>query len=676
MSTLWARANARPAGAEVNITGEYHKVPLASPFVVMLREVPKQSAGVTCAGFTETTGVPGAGQFRVYYETGTTVQAHPPGAVEFHSSAAGQIVGPFVYSGTGSPQHVGDLAEVSRAIETLGIETGQDFVVRGLDVFWPIHRIPARSAKMSTSGTWSSTTLAANTDEGQVVYISDTAGAYIEHTFIGTGCRVIYRKVNSYGIADVTIDGSPPLMNPTIDMYASAPITLNAVEYTGLTYGSHTIRLTRSGNKNSSSSGTAINLDAIDVLTYGEDFRRIVVAASTKTIRANDSDVTQVGTWTATATGFDVFPMQMQATGAATLSHTFEGTGVVVWLRRGTDCGLADITIDGNTAASFDCYSATAQDQIPVCILGLANGSHSVVISATGTKSTPASSTAVRVLGFSVLQEEANPEPFEGTQDGVAYVRGARISRLTGTTVQLDATDSENPRYDLAYVNAQGNIGTVLGTAAASPVVPVWPANSVPLAALYREKTGYAPKTLYDLCADRRPISHHHITIYDTPGTYEYVVPDVGRPLTQLLISGCGGGGNGSASSGDSAGMGGGAGAYCIRQPLCLPPRTQIVVTVGGIGQATSFGSYISLAGGTTTGGYSGVEIYISESSYRYNLGGNGRGGPFGSPGAGSSSGAGGAASGFGCGGGGAGGTSAGGAGGAGTPGLMIIEAI
>jgi hypothetical protein len=178
--------------------------------------------------------------------------------------------------------------------------------------------------------------------------------------------------------------------------------------------------------------------------------------------------------------------------------------------------------------------------------------------------------------------------------------------------------------------------------------------------------------------ADAR-VLRRGVTVYDTPGTYTYIVPDVGLPLTPLLISGTGGGANGSAGGQSTAGAGGGAGQDCLDYPLQLLPGTSVTVTIGNSAQATSFGAYLTLSAGTSNTGEASIIFDASGSGAGPYLlmGGMGQGGPFGGGGKGGYGAANGsAAKGYGAGGGGGGGQMGSGprAGGAGAPGLLIVR--
>lgn len=68
---------------------------------------------------------------------------------------------------------------------------------------------------------------------------------------------------------------------------------------------------------------------------------------------------------------------------------------------------------------------------------------------------------------------------------GTVQINGVSVVVGVGGTVTVNAGDPINPRIDLIYVNNLGTVDKVTGTAAASPVPPATPANSLALAYVY-----------------------------------------------------------------------------------------------------------------------------------------------------------------------------------------------
>ncbi len=88
------------------------------------------------------------------------------------------------------------------------------------------------------------------------------------------------------------------------------------------------------------------------------------------------------------------------------------------------------------------------------------------------------------VSGCAVTEDPATPDLTVDVAVGVAILDGSQIA----VSAQLNnavTTGAGSPRVDLVTVNSSGTVVITDGTAAAEPVAPAIPANSVPLAFLY-----------------------------------------------------------------------------------------------------------------------------------------------------------------------------------------------
>lgn len=114
------------------------------------------------------------------------------------------------------------------------------------------------------SGTWTSgyaTGFYNSTD-----HWSNSTGAYLQHTFTGTSVQWIGGRNTNYGKADVSIDGK---LTTTIDLYSTTYDKQRLLFLAaGLAVGSHTIKILVRGDKNPSSSGTYVDVDALIIGTY------------------------------------------------------------------------------------------------------------------------------------------------------------------------------------------------------------------------------------------------------------------------------------------------------------------------------------------------------------------------------------------------------------------------
>jgi len=81
--------------------------------------------------------------------------------------------------------------------------------------------------------------------------------------FTGVSLALMAKKAVSYGIASVSIDGKPPA---SVSLYRSTTAYKQTVWSSGwLVPGDHTVTFSWTGTKSTGSSGTTINLDAVEL---------------------------------------------------------------------------------------------------------------------------------------------------------------------------------------------------------------------------------------------------------------------------------------------------------------------------------------------------------------------------------------------------------------------------
>ncbi|MEN8129480.1 MAG: hypothetical protein ABFS45_04640 [Pseudomonadota bacterium] len=98
---------------------------------------------------------------------------------------------------------------------------------------------------------------------GKVSY-SDARGSDVTLNFVGTGVKWIGTRSNEQGKASVYIDGQ---YMSDIDQYAKASETLvESFVVTNLSRGAHSIRIEAMGEKNLTSQGYRVDIDAFDIL--------------------------------------------------------------------------------------------------------------------------------------------------------------------------------------------------------------------------------------------------------------------------------------------------------------------------------------------------------------------------------------------------------------------------
>lgn len=119
---------------------------------------------------------------------------------------------------------------------------------------------------------WTVSTPTGLTPPGHVggsVFHSSTTNGTLTFTFSGTGVALVYAKWHNRGIAAVSVDGGP---ETTVDMYAAGTSDLATVQTqqvfpvaSGLSNGTHTLRVRVTGTRNPAASSVLVNVDAFDV---------------------------------------------------------------------------------------------------------------------------------------------------------------------------------------------------------------------------------------------------------------------------------------------------------------------------------------------------------------------------------------------------------------------------
>ena len=118
------------------------------------------------------------------------------------------------------------------------------------------------------SGTWQTGYTSYYYASGGSLVSTNTEGASVTITFEGSYAILVSKTTPWYGIAEVSVDGGAAV---EVDLWSSTQKYKQRVFSTGiLTPGSHTLTITWTGNKNPSSWGTTIGLDAVDVLVTAE----------------------------------------------------------------------------------------------------------------------------------------------------------------------------------------------------------------------------------------------------------------------------------------------------------------------------------------------------------------------------------------------------------------------
>src|SRR3990170_2632870 len=279
------------------------------------------------------------------------------------------------------------------------------------------------------TGQWFSTTLH-NPSGGRYIFSVET-GATVTLTFTGTQATWIGPKYNTFGIADVYLDGA---FQGSVDLYSSSLQSQQSLfTASGLSNTTHTLRIVVTGRKNSSSSDDAVGVDAFVTAFPNPDAGAYITFAAgtssftqtadlldfdrgtltnlklagngtyvTTTYEETNPAVVRTGQWFSTTAygGTTIFSVE---TGAA-VTLTFTGTQAT-WLGpKYREFGIANVYLDGQLQGSVDLYSFTLQPRQPLfTVSDLSNTSHTLRVVVTGKKNSSALNDAVGVDAFDVV---------------------------------------------------------------------------------------------------------------------------------------------------------------------------------------------------------------------------------------------------------------------------------
>jgi hypothetical protein len=222
--------------------------------------------------------------------------------------------------------------------------------------------------------------------------LSVTPGAQATLTFSGTSATWIGARGNQCGIARVYLDGA---YVGDFDTYAPAE-QIQAAIYTagGLADTTHTLTVEATGLNNPASQSAIVVIDAFEVTSTGariQETNPSISYGATGWIMGNRDKAYSEATTAETSSA------------GARASVSFVGTGISWIGARGPETGIASVFLDGTYVADFDMYSPGEGPQHPVYTArGLAAGTHTLTIEATGMRNTASQGTWILIDAFDV----------------------------------------------------------------------------------------------------------------------------------------------------------------------------------------------------------------------------------------------------------------------------------
>src|SRR5712692_6646903 len=228
---------------------------------------------------------------------------------------------------------------------------------------------------------------------GWYAHVSTTSGAQATLTFNGTSISWIGYRGPDAGIGRVFLDG---VFAGEVDLYYSDP-RVQAIVFTSPTLAdaSHTLTVEPTGQKNANSTDARIVVDAFDVTRPGTRFEE------------TDPSVTYAGSWIQgnLNRAWSMGTIAESNVPGARATFTFTGTSVS-WIGcRKFTTGIANVYLDGIFVTEIDTFEPApieAYQHIIFTASGLAVGTHTLTIEATGRQNPAASNNWVVVDAFDV----------------------------------------------------------------------------------------------------------------------------------------------------------------------------------------------------------------------------------------------------------------------------------
>ncbi|MBI3043009.1 MAG: hypothetical protein HYY78_09315 [Betaproteobacteria bacterium] len=264
-------------------------------------------------------------------------------------------------------------------------------------------------------------------------------GAQATFSFTGTSVTWVGYRSGRSGIARVFVDGA---FVSEVDLFARTDeVRAPIITVNGLTDGNHTLTIEVTGLKNPEAVSGVIQVDAFDL-----------PAPAVSHLQETGPEAAFSGAWAAENSGiaWSAGNAKVTESAGAQATLTFRGTSAAWRGYRGPDAGMARVYLDGAFAAEIDLYSPTHQVQDAVYTAsGLADGTHTLTVEATGLRHPSSSAARVIVDAFDVTapgvrSQETDPAvSYSGTwthgnrnrtwSEGTASVSGTAGSRASFT---------------------------------------------------------------------------------------------------------------------------------------------------------------------------------------------------------------------------------------------------
>jgi murein DD-endopeptidase MepM/ murein hydrolase activator NlpD len=249
-------------------------------------------------------------------------------------------------------------------------------------------------------GAW--TTFPTTQASGDSLATANAAGSSLPVDFTGFCISLLSARGPAYGQALVTVDGGTP---EVVDLYNPSTMWRQKVWNSGyLPYGRHLVTIEWTGLKNAASTGTAINVDALEMV--GCLTQNVFPTPTTIYPRyeQNDTRLAYSGTWTPVSTPYAYGGSFRYANSSgSSVNVAFSGTYIAWIAKKSPVYGKAKVILDGGTPETVDLYASSEEWKQTVWEKTLPDGPHTLRIEWTGLKNSAATNTNISVDAFAIL---------------------------------------------------------------------------------------------------------------------------------------------------------------------------------------------------------------------------------------------------------------------------------
>ncbi|MDJ0347972.1 right-handed parallel beta-helix repeat-containing protein [Cryobacterium sp. PH29-G1] len=367
------------------------------------------------------------------------------------------------------------------------------------------------SAQVKYSGTWRTTGHPADNDSS-IAYSSSTSSASL--TFTGSTIAYVARLTSSSGTSDITIDGT---LVDTVNGYSATTEYQQVLFSTSkLSGGTHTITVSRTGQRDARSTGTNSIIDAFVTLdsatvatpapaptpapttppqseptpttptqttptettptetTPAAMSGPVEAPANSTTVDSDSPQVTYAGSWRRSGAAGDIGGGVNFSTSSSNASFTFDGTSVAYITRLTSSSGTSTVAIDGQPVATVDGYAAkTSYQQIAYSTTSLSAGRHTITVTRTGQKDARSTGTNSIVDAF-IVAEVASTAPAPAPISTHRY-EDCPAATVTVTTSQELMTAVSKAQPGTVITMAPGTYtGQIKMTANGTAANPIW----------------------------------------------------------------------------------------------------------------------------------------------------------------------------------------------------------